>query len=395
MVDHLDLRPSMTSLKDHFLLDPHIVYLNHGSYGATPRAVFEVYQQRQLQLEREPVRFINDELPALLKDARHALGRYLNTDADDLVYVPNATFGLNIVARSLPLQAGDELVTTDHEYGATYNLWSTICQKRGAKLIKQPVSFPIASEAEMLEEIWRGVTPRTKAIFISHITSPTALRLPVEDLCQRARDAGLITIIDGAHAPGQIALDLKALAADFYVGNCHKWLCSPKGAGFLHAQASRQSLIEPLVIGWGWGENRNPSDEPAFIDALQRQGTDELSSYLSVPAAIEFQTQHHWPEVRAHCHTLLAATLKQANELTGLRSPYPAQGQHYAQMAVIPLPHIHDLQAFNRRLYEKYRIQIPCITWNGHQFLRVSVQAYNSEEDSKALLNALRAELAD
>ena len=384
----------MTSLKDHFLLDPHIIYLNHGSYGATPRAVFEVYQQRQLQLEREPVRFINDELPTLLKDARHALGRYLNADADDLVYVPNATFGLNIVARSMPLQVGDEVVTTDHEYGATYNIWSTICQKRGAKLIKQPVSFPVSSEAEMLEEIWRGVTPRTKAILISHITSPTALRLPVEALCQRANEAGLITIIDGAHAPGQIALDLEALGADFYVGNCHKWLCSPKGAGFLHARRSRQSLIEPLVIGWGWGEYRKPSDEPAFIDALQRQGTDDLSAYLSVPTAIEFQTQHHWPAARTHCHSLLTAMLKQASELTGLRSPYPAPGDHYAQMAVIPLPPIHDLTAFNRRLYEKYRIQIPCIAWNGRQLLRASVQAYNSEEDLKALLEALSAELA-
>jgi isopenicillin-N epimerase len=385
----------MTSLKDHFLLDPDIIYLNHGSYGATPRAVFEVYQYWQLQLEREPVRFINEQLPALLKDARHALGRHLNADAEDLVYVPNATFGLNIVARSLPLQAGDELLTTDHEYGATYNLWSSICQKRGAKLIKQLLSFPVSSEAEMLEDIWRGVSSRTKAIFISHITSPTALRLPVEALCQRAREAGLITIIDGAHAPGQITLNLESLGADFYVGNCHKWLCGPKGAGFLHTRRSRQSLIEPLVIGWGWGEYRKPSNESAFIDALQRQGTDDLSAYLSVPAAIEFQTQHHWPAVRATCHTLLAAILKEASELTGLRSPYPAQGQHYTQMAVIPLPPIHDLTAFNRCLYEKYRIQIPCIAWKERQLLRVSVQAYNSEGDLKALLQALRAELAE
>lgn len=383
----------MRSLKDHFLLDPQIIYLNHGSYGATPRAVFEAYQNWQLQLEREPVKFINNELPSLLKDARRALGRYLNADADDLVYVPNATFGINIIAHALPLKPGDEILTTDHEYGATDNLWSYICEKRGAALIQQSVSFPIASEAEVLEEIWRGVTPRTRVIFLSHITSPTALRLPIASLCQRARAAGLITVIDGAHAPGQITLDLDALGADFYVGNCHKWLCSPKGAAFLHARRPRQHLIEPLVIGWGWGKNRKPSNEPAYIDALQRLGTDDLSAYLAVPAAIEFQARHHWPEVRAQCHALLAATLKQACDLTGLSPLYPEQGRHYAQMAVIPLPPVHDLESFNRRLYEKYRIQIPCIEWKGRQFLRISVQAYNSEEDLATLLAALRAEL--
>jgi isopenicillin-N epimerase len=384
----------MTSLKDHFLLDPHIIYLNHGSYGATPCSVFEAYQHQQLQLEREPVRFINNELPSLLKDARRALGRYLNADADDLVYVPNATFGLNVVAHALPLRAGDEVLTTDHEYGAMENLWSYICGKRGAAFIKQPVSFPVSSEAEMLEAIWRGVTPRTKVIFISHITSPTALRLPVAAVCQRARAAGVLTVIDGAHAPGQIDLDLDALGADFYVGNCHKWLCGPKGAAFLHTRRSRQQLIEPLIVGWGWGANRKPSGEPAYVDALQRLGTDDLSAYLTLPAAIEFQTQHQWPEVRERCHRLLETGLERAAELTGLSALYPCQGRFYEQMAVFELPHIRDLTAFNNRLYQHHHIQIPCIAWNKRQFLRISVQAYNSQEDLDALFAALEQELS-
>ena len=200
-------------------------------------------------------------------------------------------------------------------------------------------------------------------------------------------------VIDGAHAPGQIDLDLDALGADFYVGNCHKWLCGPKGAAFLHTRRERQQLIAPLIIGWGWGKNRKPSRETDFIEALQRQGTDDLSAYLTIPAAIEFQRRHHWQEVRAHCHDLLATTLKQARELTGLYDLYPEQGQHYAQMAVMALPPINDLASLNRCLYEKYRIQIPCITWNGHQFLRISVQAYNSEKDLEILLDALHAEL--
>ena len=385
----------MNSLKAHFLLDPRITFLNHGSYGATPRPVFETYQNWQLRLEREPVNFINNELTALLKEARLALGRYLKADADDLVYVPNATFGLNVIARALPLKPGDEVLTTDHEYGATYNLWSYICRKHGAALIQQPISFPVASEAEALDEIWQGVTPRTKVIFLSHITSPTALRLPVAALCQRARAADMITVIDGAHAPGQIELDLDALGADFYVGNCHKWLCSPKGAAFLHTRRERQALIEPLVVGWGWGEKRKPSRESAYVEAMQRLGTDDLSAYLTVPAAIGFQEQHHWPEVRTRCHDLLAATLRQASELTGLRPLYPAPGPSFAQMAVIPLPPVHDLAAFTRRLYEKYRIQVPCIAWQDRQFLRVSVQGYNSEEDLDALMEALHAELPE
>lgn len=383
----------MNSFKELFLLDPDIVYLNHGSYGATPRTVFEIYQGWQLQLERDPVDFINNQLPPLLKNARTALGRYLNANADDLAYVPNATFGLNVVAHALPLNPGDEVLTTDHEYGAINNLWSYVCRKRGASYRKQAVSFPAGSDAAIVEEIWVGITPRTKVIFLSHITSSTALRLPVEALCKRARAAGIVTVIDGAHAPGQIALDLDGLGADFYVGNCHKWLCSPKGAAFLYTRRERQALIEPLVIGWGWGEERKPSPNSDYIQGLQWLGTNDLSAYLSVPAAIAFQAQHDWPQVRERCHRLLKTALQRASDLTGLSPLYPNHGRYYEQMAVIPLPQIQDLAAFNARLYEKYRIQIPCMEWNGRRFLRISVQAYNSEEDLEALVAALRTEL--
>jgi isopenicillin-N epimerase len=383
----------MESLKELFLLDPHVVYLNHGSYGATPRPVFAAYQDLQRRLEHEPVKFINDELPALLKNARRALGGYVNADPDDLVYVPNATFGMNVIAHALPLNPGDEVLTSDHEYGAVDNLWSSICAKHGATLITQAVSFPAHCAAETVEEIWRGVSPRTKVLCLSHITSPTALQLPVASLCRRARAAGLITVIDGAHAPGQIDLDLEALGADFYVGNCHKWLCSPKGAGFLYARRSRQPLIEPLIIGWGWGENRKPSQEPPFIAALQAVGTTDLSAYLAVPAAIDFQTRHDWPRIRDRCHAMLSTTLSQIAAVTDLPPLYPESGPQYAQMAVTPLPAIRDLTAFNRLLYAKYRIQIPCIAWNKRQFLRVSVQAYNSDADLQALANALQVEL--
>jgi isopenicillin-N epimerase len=383
----------MNSFKALFLLDANTVYLNHGSYGATPSTVFEIYQGLQLQLERDPVDFINNQLPPLLKDARTALGRYLNANPDDLVYVPNATFGLNVVAHALPLAPGDEVLTTDHEYGSINNLWSYVCRKRGASYRKQAVAFPVASDEAIIEEIWAGITPHTKVLFLSHITSSTALRLPVEALCKRARAAGIMTVIDGAHTPGQIALDLDGMGADFYVGNCHKWLCSPKGAAFLHTRRERQALIEPLVIGWGWGEERKPSPDSDYIQGLQWLGTNDLSAYLAVPEAIAFQARHDWAHVREDCHRLLATSLERAAELTGLSPLYPQQGRHYEQMAVLALPQLRDLTAFTTRLYEHYRIQIPCMAWNGRQFLRISVQAYNSQADLDALFAALQQEL--
>jgi isopenicillin-N epimerase len=232
----------------HYLLDPHIIFLNHGSFGATPREVMMAYQEWQLRLENQPVQFMTRELLPALQHARQILGEHLNADADDLVYIPNATYGLNIIARSLQLEPGDEILTTDHEYGACENVWNCIGQKNGSVFVKQSIPLPMASPAEIADHFWQGVTPRTRVIFISHITSPTALRLPVEIICKRARAAGILTIIDGAHAPGQISLDLTDINPDFYIGNCHKWLQSPKGAGFLYAQRAIQTLLEPLVI---------------------------------------------------------------------------------------------------------------------------------------------------
>ena len=222
--------------RDEFLLDPDVVFLNHGSFGATPRPVFETYQDWQRRLEWQPVQFLGTDIAAYLAEARRALGRYLNVAADDLVYVPNATFGVNVVARSLRLEPGDEVLATDHEYGACENAWLFMGRERGFRYVRQPIPLPLSSAADVMEQFWAGVTPRTKVIFLSHITSPTAMRLPVEAICERARAAGILTVIDGAHAPGQIPLDLTTVGADFYAGNCHKWLCAPKGAGFLFAR---------------------------------------------------------------------------------------------------------------------------------------------------------------
>jgi len=375
-------------LKDLFLLDPDVKFLNHGSFGATPKPVFEAYQSWQRRLERQPVYFIDKELPGFLEEARHVLGKYVNARADDLVYVPNATFGVNVVARSLNLSPGDEVLITDHEYGACVRAWQFMSQKRGFKIIQQPVPLPLSSSEETCELFWQGITERTRVIFISHISSPTAQRLPVEAICARAREAGIMTVVDGAHAPGQIPLDRQAIGADFYTGNGHKWLCSPKGSAFLYTRPERQSLIEPLVVGWGWGEDRIFSFGSDYLDYLQWLGTNDVAAYLAVPAAIQFQDENDWPIVRERCHELLEQAIRRICSLTGMRSVYLSDAD-YHQMAIAPIPFQGDLDGLKQRLLGEYRIEIPLIAWDDGHFIRVSVQGYNDQADIDSLLEAL------
>jgi isopenicillin-N epimerase len=392
------VREGGTELRRLFLLRPDVVFLNHGSFGACPRPVFEVYQQWQQELEHQPVEFLGRRFNDLLRTARESLAAYVNADPDDLVYLPNATTGLNVVARSLPLQAGDEVLSTDHEYGAMERTWRFVCEKLGARYITQQLLPPFKSAEQVVEAIWRGVTARTRAIFLSHITSPTAIILPVAELVRRARAAGIFTVIDGAHALGQIPLDLAALGADFYTGNCHKWLCAPKGAAFLHARREMQSLLEPLVVSWGWrSETPGPS---RFIDEQQWQGTRDIAAYLSVPAAIQFQADHHWPRVQAHCHALVQAARQAIGSLTGLAPLTPDSPSWYAQMVTLPLPAGADgrrpadtqhpaAKALQRRLYDEFAIEVPILAWRERPFVRVSIQAYNTQADVDALVTAL------
>lgn len=380
----------MDTLRSQFQLDPNVIFLNHGSFGATPLPVFEVYQEWQRRLERQPVHFFTRESSHLLRSAREALAAYLNARPEDLVFVHNATFGVNVVARSLPLQPGDEVLTTTHEYGACINAWEFVCAKRGARLVRQPITLPIVDEMQIVEELWQGVTPHTRVLFLSHITSPTALTLPVQVICRRAQEAGILTVIDGAHAPGQIDIDLLALDADIYTGNLHKWLCAPKGAGFLWVRPELQPQIEPLVVSWGYGPERTMFEDSDFISALQWQGTDDISAYLSVPAAIEFQQTHDWTTVRKRCHALLAETLTQIEAVTGIPLYYPRHAPRlFHQMGVAPLPRQPDIVAFKDRFYAEHRIEVPCYAWQGDHYMRISVQAYNTPEELSQLVDAV------
>lgn len=395
----------MNSLKKHFLLDPKITFLNHGSFGATPKPVFREYQRWQRELEKQPVEFLGRRITTLLAESRAALGKYLGAHADNLVYTQNVTISLNIVARSLELGSGDEALSTDHEYGAMDRMWRFLSKERGFRYINQPITTPLTTEEKFMDDFWRGVTVRTRVIFISHITSPTAIIFPIKEIIRRARGAGIITIIDGAHVPGQLPLDLDSLGADFYGGNLHKWLCAPKGAGFLHARPEAQHLLKPLVVSWGY-ESESPSHS-TFIDHHEWWGTRDMAAFLSVPAAIEFQEEHDWDKVRDACHDLARDAQRRICELTRLaplhasRDSDPlrstlrqaqrgASGQDwFRQMFTAPLPADTDIVSLQSRLYNEYRIEVPLIDWNGNKLIRVSVQGYNTKHDLDKLCRAL------
>jgi isopenicillin-N epimerase len=386
-------------MRDLFLLDPDTIFLNHGSFGACPKPVFEQYQHWQLELERNPVAFLGRRSGVLLAQARARLAAHLGARAEDLAFLPNATTGVNLVARSLALQPGDEVLATDHEYGACEAAWRFVCERAGARYRRVPVPLPFEPET-FADRLLQAVTPRTKLIFASHISSTTALVFPVAGLCARARELGITTLIDGAHAPGQIELDLAAVGADYYTGNCHKWLCAPKGSAFLHVRPERQADLHATVVSWGYlaaeigaTSMGGHTGFDAYVGSttlerrLQWQGTRDLSAFLSVPAAIDFQAEHDWPRHRERCHAMAQAT--QAAVLAGNGLAPIAQARSLAQMVPIPV-RATEADALRRHLYEQHHIEVPVTQHGGHTFVRLSVQAYNTQAEMDALVAALR-----
>ncbi|HLJ60852.1 MAG TPA: aminotransferase class V-fold PLP-dependent enzyme [bacterium] len=377
----------LRGLRELFLLRPDVVFLNHGSYGACPRSVFEVYQRWQLELERQPVDFLFYRFRDLMQGARARLAEFVGAPAaDDLVYVPNATTGLNVVARSVVLRPGDEVLGTDHEYGALDKTWTFVCGQQGAAYVRAELPLPLESPEQVVDAVWSRVTERTRVLFLSHITSPTALTLPVGPLVRRAREAGILTVVDGAHAPGQIPVDLHKLGVDFYAGNCHKWMCAPKGSAFLYARREMQPLLMPLVVSWGW-----PS---GFVDQQQWQGTRDVAAFLSVPAAIDFLQEHNWPAVQRACHALARRARTALAAVSGLPLLSADSPVWYAQMASVPIPiPAADAPELRRRLWTEHQIEVPVTAWKDRAVLRVSIQGYNTEADVDALVSAVSAEV--
>jgi isopenicillin-N epimerase len=345
-------------MKELFLLDPDVTFLNHGSFGATPKTVFERYQAWQRELEREPVDFIARRLGPLLAAARGELGAFVGARADDLTFVQNATTGVNVAARALRLAPGDEVLTTNLEYGACVLTWKRLCT-----LVEAPV-----------EELFEHVTERTRAVYVSHVTSETALLLPVEEVVRLAHARGLVAIVDGAHAVAQVDLDLDALGADFYSGNCHKWLCAPKGAGLLHVRTEWQDRVDGVITSWGY-------EEPAtFISRTERQGTRDSSAYLTVPSAIEFVRRH---DERVRCVALAREARRELCDLLGTEPIAPEE--MVLQMASVRLP--TPAPDLSQRLFDDYRIEIP-VSHDG-TLLRLSVAVYTERADVDRLLLAL------
>jgi isopenicillin-N epimerase len=368
-------------VRDLFLLDPDVVFLNHGSFGACPRPVFEAYQAWQRELEWEPVDFIVNRLPGLLAESRRTLAEYVGASPDDLTYVQNAGTGVNIAARSLDLQPGDEVLATGLEYGACDFAWESVCRAAGARYVRAEMPLPVGDVVELL---FAQRTERTRVVYASHITSATGLCLPIEKIVARGRAEGLVTIVDGAHAPAHVPLDLEALGADFYAGNCHKWLCAPKGSGFLHVRPEHQARVEGAIVSWG-------ERESTFLSKTQEQGTRDESAYLSVPAAIAFQAERDWDAVRARCVDLCRDARRDLCAVLGTEPIAPEE--MVLQMASVRIPDGVDGDRLGRVLWEEHRIEIPLMRPQ-QDLLRISIAAYTTRDDVDRLLDVLPGAVA-
>lgn len=379
-----------SSLKKQFLLDPSITFLNFGSYGACPKPVFDDYINWQRLLEAEPVQFIAVNGVEYMKKSRAALAGFIGCGTDDVVFTPNPTFAINIVAKNLKLELGDEILSTDLEYGAMDRTWNYYCGKQGAKFVRQSIRFPLESKEDFIEQFWKGFSPKTKVVFISQITSATALILPVKEICEEAKRRGLITIVDGAHVPGHIPLDLSEIEADFYTGACHKWMMTPKGSSFLFAKKEFQKNLEPLIISWGF-ESEKPSDSQ-FLDYHQFNGTRDFSAYLTIPKAIEFMKEHKWTDIAAGCRELVINNAKRFCDLTGISPISKISDEFLGQLFSIPI-NTSSPEKLQRTLFEKYKIEIPVTRCNDKFFVRYSINAFNNQEDLDKLYIALGSEL--
>jgi isopenicillin-N epimerase len=351
------------AMREGFLLDPEVAYFNHGGYGACPVEVFDEYQRWQRELEREPTELLGRRFADAMWDARAALAAFVGARTQDLVFAPNATSALNAVLRSLRIRPNEEVLTTKHEYGAILRTLEFI---RANVVLVEP------------DELVANIGIRTRAIVVSHITSPTALVLPVEEICAAARRAGVLSIVDGAHVPGQLSLDVGTVGADVYAGNCHKWLCAPKGAGFLWARPEHQEWIEPLVISWGYHE------EADFGERHGWQGTRDPAAYLAVPAAIEMHASFDRDAGRQ-----LADEAERRLAPFGLR---PLRGTRAPLMRALTV-RAPDPDELWRRLVEDHHVDVPVYDWEGTALLRVSIGPYNDEADLARLVDAVRRSL--
>ncbi len=390
----------------HWLLDPAITFLNHGSFGACPRAVLESQRSWQERIEQEPVRFLHREIEQHLDQARARLAQFVGAPAQDLVFVHNATSGVNSVLRSLSFEPGEELLTTDHEYRASRNALDFVAERCGARVVIAEIPFPLKHEDEVVSAILGKVTTRTRLLLVDHVTSPTALVLPIERIVQEMTARGIDTLVDGAHAPGMLPLDLKEIGAAYYTGNCHKWVCTPKGAALLYVRADRQEGIRPLAISHGATAFKQRSDRSRFQVEFDWQGTVDPSAWLTVPAAIDFMAQlllGGWHELRERNRMLALRARTHLCEALGIAPACP--DSMIGSLATVLLPDSPltpkpaaplFLEPLQVALFEQHCIEVPVMSFPGppRRCLRISAQIYNEFSQYQALARALGDELS-
>jgi len=387
VVEFILLHLMMQNLKQYFLLREDVTYLNFGSYGACLKPAFEQYQKYQLELEQEPVQFIAVNGLKYLEASREALGNYIHCDKDDVVYVTNPSYAVNAIAKSFNLKPGDEVLTTDLEYGACDRTWDYYCKKAGAKLVRQHIRLPVQSKEEIVSDFFKGLSSKTKLVFLNHITSSTALRLPVEEICAIAKQKGIITFVDGAHAPGQIPLNMQDSNFDIYTGACHKWMMTPKGSSFLYVKKEYQYMVDPLVISWGYKALFPSSSQ--FIDYHQTNGTRDYSAFLTIPTVIEFMNEHNWEQVAADCRQLVKANTVAFCELLGTTALAPLTDDFILQLFSAEIK-TQEPEKLYQHFFDKYKIEIPVMRHGDKVYLRYSINVFNNQQDMDRLFEAIK-----
>lgn len=368
---------------------PGVTFLNHGSFGAPPAEVLAERQRLLTQLSQDPVDFLQRFLQPALADVRARLGAFLGANPERLAFVDNATVGMNAVARSIPLSAGDEVLLTDHEYGAVTRLWQRTCDRSGARLVIAPLPVPATDATAWVDSIFAAANERTRILVVSHVSSPTALILPVERICRRARSLGLPVCVDGPHALVSVPFELDSLDCDYYTASCHKWLLAPVGAGFLYVHPRAQGSIQPAIESWGLSYGQPPS----WRDEFNWSGTRDATSVLSIPAAIDFLERVGAQAFRDRSHHLARQAREQITDWTGLSPLSPDDTAWYASMAALPLPP-GEGPPLQDALWQRHRIEVPIFEWQGQRLVRVSCQMYTSPSDIERLVAALRSLLA-
>jgi isopenicillin-N epimerase len=384
--------------KKFWFLEPDVTFLNHGSFGACPKAVLEVQTQLRNQLERQPLRFVMREFEELLDNARNKLAAFVGADAEELVFVPNATTGVNAVLRSLQFNGEDELLTTNHEYNACRNALNFIASRTAARVVVAKVPFPIESAQQVITAVMDKVSPKTRLALLDHVTSQTGLIFPVQQLVSKLRSCGVDTLIDGAHAPGMIPLNLQAIGATYYTGNCHKWLCAPKGAAFLYVRREKQLEIRPLTISHGANSPR--TDRSRFQLEFDWMGTDDPTAWMCVPEAIAFMgglLPGGWNELMAKNHSLALQARQLLCDALEVQPPCP--DEMIGSMAVVPVPEVLENRNFlslHDELLDRFGIEVPFIPWEEKPklLMRVSAQIYNTLEQYEYLARAMQQIIA-